>query len=168
MLNRLQLFRNVGLFDSVSAGANIPLSRVTVGYAENGRGKTTLAAIIRSLATGDPIHINERHRLGAPDQPHIVIDCTGGPPQAMFQNGGWNRHYSNIAIFDDTFVDQNICSGLTIESEHRQKLHELILGAQGVALNQAVQRHVADVEDSRLDRPRQRRLAEARQLRRRA
>jgi hypothetical protein len=86
----------------------------------------------------------------------------------MFQNGGWNRHYSNIAIFDDTFVDQNICSGLTIESEHRQKLHELILGAQGVALNQAVQRHVADVEDSRLDRPRQRRLAEARQLRRRA
>jgi wobble nucleotide-excising tRNase len=147
MLNRLQLFRNVGLFDSVSAGANIPLARVTVGYAENGRGKTTLAAIIRSLATGDPIHINERHRLGAPDQPHIVIDCTGGPSQAIFQNGGWNRHYNNIAIFDDAFIDQNICSGLTIESEHRQKLHELILGAQGVALNQAVQRHVADVEE---------------------
>ena len=147
MLNRLQLFRNVGLFDSVSAGANIPLARVTVGYAENGRGKTTLAAIIRSLATGDPIHINERHRLGAPDHPHIVIDCTGGPPHAMFQNGAWNRQCTDITIFDDVFVDQNICSGLTIESEHRQKLHELILGAQGVALNQAVQRHVADVEE---------------------
>ena len=147
MLNRLQLFRNVGLFNSVSAGADIPLARVTVGYAENGRGKTTLAAIIRSLATGDPIHINERHRLGAPDQPHIVIDCTGGPPHAMFQNGAWNRQYTDIAIFDDAFVDQNICSGLAIESEHRQKLHELILGAQGVTLNQAVQRHVADVEE---------------------
>ena len=137
----------LGCSNSVSAGANIPLARVTVGYAENGRGKTTLAAIIRSLATGDPIHINERHRLGAPNQPHIIIDCTGGPPHAMFQNGAWNRQYTDIAIFDAAFVDQNICSGLTIESEHRQKLHELILGAQGVALNQAVQRHVADVEE---------------------
>ena len=65
----------------------------------------------------------------------------------MFQNGAWNRQCTDITIFDDVFVDQNICSGLTIESEHRQKLHELILGAQGVALNQAVQRHVADVEE---------------------
>jgi wobble nucleotide-excising tRNase len=147
MLNRLQLFRNVGQFDSVNAGANIPLSRVTLGYAENGRGKTTLAAILRSLATNDPIYINERHRLGAPNGPQIVIDCAGGPPHAMFQNGAWNRTLPEIAIFDDAFVDQNICSGLTIESEHRQKLHELILGAQGVALNQAVQTHVADVEE---------------------
>ena len=147
MLNRLQLFRNVGQFDSVAAGANLPLARVTVGYAENGRGKTTLAAILRSLASGDPVHVNERHRLGAQDRPNIVIDCAGGPPPAMFQNGVWNRQYADIVIFDDAFVDQNICSGLTIESDHRQKLHELILGAQGVALNSTVQRHVSDVEE---------------------
>lgn len=146
MLNRLQLFRNIGQFDSVATGAAIPLARVTLGYAENGRGKTTLAAIFRSLSTGDPIYVNERHRLGAQDRPHIVIDCVGGPPNAMFQNGAWNRQVSDIVIFDDAFVDQNVCSGLAIESDHKQKLHELILGAQGVALNQAVQGHVADVE----------------------
>src|SRR5687768_14223684 len=101
MLNRLQLFRNVGQFDSVNAGANIPLARVTLGYAENGRGKTTFAAILRSLASNDPIYINERHRLGAQHGPHIVIECTGGPPNAMFQNGAWNRTLPNIAIFDD-------------------------------------------------------------------
>ena len=49
MISRLQLLRNIGSFDSVAEGANIPLARLTLIYAENGRGKTTLAAILRSL-----------------------------------------------------------------------------------------------------------------------
>ena len=57
MINRLQLLRNVGSFDSVNSGANIPLNRLTLVYAENGRGKTTFAAILRSLATGNSIPI---------------------------------------------------------------------------------------------------------------
>jgi wobble nucleotide-excising tRNase len=44
---RISLLRNVGQFDSVNAGAQIPLSRFSLIYAENGRGKTTLAAILR-------------------------------------------------------------------------------------------------------------------------
>jgi wobble nucleotide-excising tRNase len=147
VLNRLQLFRNVGQFDSVAAGATLAMSRLTLGYAENGRGKTTLAAILRSLASGSALPITERHRLGANDPPHIVLDCAGGPPAAVFQNGAWNRTVPDIAIFDDAFVDQNICSGLVIESDHRQKLHELILGAQGVALNRALQDAVTQIED---------------------
>lgn len=147
MLNRLQLFRNIGQFDSVAAGATLAMARLTLGYAENGRGKTTLAAIFRSLASGSALPIIERHRLGANDPPHIVLDCTGGPPPAIFQNGAWNRTVPDIAIFDDAFVDQNICSGLVIESDHRQKLHELILGAQGVALNRALQDAVAEIEE---------------------
>ncbi len=49
MINRVQLLRNVGQFDSVNAGAAIPLTRYILIYAENGRGKTTLTAILRSL-----------------------------------------------------------------------------------------------------------------------
>jgi wobble nucleotide-excising tRNase len=146
LLNRLQFLRSVGQFDSVQAGAALPFARITLGYAENGRGKTTLAAILRSLATGDALPIIERHRLGANDPPHVVIDCSGGPQPTVFQNGAWNRTVPEIAIFDDLFVDQNICSGLVVESEHRQKLHEFILGAQGVALNAALQQIVAQIE----------------------
>ena len=147
MLNRLQLFRNIGQFDSVSAGANVPLAPLTVCYAENGRGKTTLAAILRSLSNGDPLYISERHRLGSANQPHVVIDCVGGPPSAMFQNGQWNRTLPDIVVFDDTFVDENVCSGLVVEPGHRQRLHEWILGQQGVALNRAVQQAAADIEE---------------------
>jgi wobble nucleotide-excising tRNase len=138
MINALQLVRNIGQFDSVSSAAALQLAPVTLVYAENARGKTTLAAVLRSLATGDPIPVAERQRLGATHPPHVVVDCMGGPPHAMFQNGAWNRTLSNMAVFDDVFVDDNVCSGLEVEAEHRQRLHEWILGAQGVALNRAL------------------------------
>ncbi len=146
MISTIQLIRNIGKFDSVAVGANIPLGRLTVVYAENGRGKTTLAAILRSLATGDAISISERQRLTAHHAPHVIIDCDGGPPLAMFQNNAWNRTLSNMTVFDDMFVDENVCSGLDVQPEHRQHLHELILGVQGVTLNRELQRLVAQIE----------------------
>ena len=146
MIRKLQLLRNIGLFDSVAAGANIALARLTLAYAENGRGKTTLAAILRSLATGDPIPIAERHRLAAQHPPHVVLDCDGAAQAAMFQNNAWNRTLANMVIFDEVFVNQNVYSGLAVEPEHRQNLHELILGAQGVALNQPLQQLVRQIE----------------------
>lgn len=146
MINHLQLIRNVGRFDSVTTAANIALGRLTLVYAENGRGKTTLAAILRSLATGDAIPIVERRRLAAQHPPHVIIGCAGGPPAAMFQNGAWGRTLENMVVFDDVFIDQNVYSGLVVGVDHRQKLHELILGAQGVALNQQLQNLIAQVE----------------------
>ncbi len=146
MINRIQLLRNVGQFDSVSTAATIPLARLTFIYAENGRGKTTLSAIFRSLATGDPVHIAERRRLTAQHDPHVVIDCDGGPPAAMFQNNAWNRTLPNVAVFDDLFIDENVYSGLVVSPDHRQNLHELILGARGVALVGQLQQLVAQIE----------------------
>ena len=52
-----------------------------------------------------------------------------------------------IAIFDDAFVAANVCSGVEIAPGHRQNLHELILGAQGVALNADLQVHVDRIEE---------------------
>ena len=52
-----------------------------------------------------------------------------------------------IAVFDDIFVDENVFSGLAVEPDHRQKLHELILGVQGVNLNHELQQHVAHIEE---------------------
>lgn len=43
MIERIQLIRNIGQFDSVASGGQIPFKKLTLFYAENGRGKTTLA-----------------------------------------------------------------------------------------------------------------------------
>jgi hypothetical protein len=58
MLDRIQLLQNVGNFDNVAAGTRLALQKLALFYAENGKGKTTLAAILRSLGLDDP-HILE-------------------------------------------------------------------------------------------------------------
>lgn len=146
MIRRIRLLRNIGQFDSVDAAATITLSRLVLIYAENGRGKTTLAAVLRSLATGDPVPITERRRLAAAHPPHVVLDCEGGPPDAMFRDGSWNRTLPRLMLFDDVFVDANIHSGLMVDARHRQNLHELVLGAQGVALSRQIQELVDRTE----------------------
>ena len=49
MINGVRLLRNIGQFDSVTASGH-NFQRLTLVYAENGRGKTTLSAVLRSLA----------------------------------------------------------------------------------------------------------------------
>lgn len=129
MIEHIQLLRNVGQFDSLNPPAQTALTPFTLVYGENARGKTTLAAVLRSLATGNPRLVLERHRLGAQHPPHVVIRHTGGA--AVFQNGAWSNPLPDIAIFDDAFVSANVCSGIELQSAHRQNLHELILGARG-------------------------------------
>ena len=146
MINSVQLLRNIGQFHSVDA-ARLPLARLTLVYAENGRGKTTLAAVLRSLASGDPLPITERRRLAAAHPPHAVVECRGGPPAAIFENNAWNRRLADLAIFDDVFVDNNVHSGLAVQAHHRQSLHELILGAQAVTLSTQLQGLVERIEN---------------------
>ena len=144
MVEHFQLLRNVGQFDNVSAGAQLALARLALIYGENGRGKTTLATVLRSLGTGEAALIDERQRLGAAHKPHVII--AGNGTSYLFQNSAWSATLPEITVFDDAFVAANVCSGIEIEASHRQNLHELILGAQGVSLNAALVGHVAKVE----------------------
>lgn len=145
MVDRIQLVRNIGQFDNVSPSQQTVFSKISVLYAENGRGKTTLANILRSLGTNNSKFIDERHRLGATHSPHVVIQSNN--TTFTYQNGAWQSHLPEIAVFDDNFVAQNVCSGIEVDSGHRQNLHELIIGAQGVALNQALQIEVQKIEE---------------------
>jgi wobble nucleotide-excising tRNase len=146
MIKRLSLIRNIGQFDSVSEGAQLELDRLALIYAENGRGKTTISGILRSLQSGSNAPIIERTRLGSTRPPHVVIEMESAPTPTIFQNDAWSRVVPEIIIYDDVFVDENVYSGLNVEANHRQNLNEVILGSQGVALNRQLQQHVQRIE----------------------
>ena len=64
MIERLIRVENVGVFTEARAGGDpTRFDPLTLVYAENGRGKTTLSAILRSLVTGDPAYVTERARI---------------------------------------------------------------------------------------------------------
>lgn len=144
MVDKISILKNVGQFDNVVPN-QIGFNKLSLIYAENGRGKTTIANILRSLGENNPTLIQERHRLGAANPPHVTIEANG--QSFTFQNGAWLSHIPDIAIFDDNFVAQNVCSGIEVDPEHRQNLHELIIGAQGVSLSKALQDEVLKIED---------------------
>ena len=70
MINRFKLLQNIGRFNSDAGGASHELSKLTLVYADNAQGKTTLTTILRSLTSGDPLPITERRstRFSAPSQ----------------------------------------------------------------------------------------------------
>ena len=143
---KFKFLKNIGQFKHATGGTNLDPEKFTLIHAENGRGKTTLAAVLRSLASGDASPILERQRLGSQGQPHIALTCVGSTSDMVFQNGTWNRTLPEIKVFDDTFVDENVYSGMDVEARHRQNLHELILGEQGVALNGTLQELVSRID----------------------
>ncbi|MHB0938316.1 MAG: AAA family ATPase [Armatimonadota bacterium] len=143
MLHQIRTIRSIGQFNDITAGP--ALKRLTLIYADNGSGKTTLSAILRSLGTGDALPICRRARLGAADPPEVVLDDGGEP--LIFRDDRWSRTLPGIVIFDDHFIEENVCTGLAVSSENRQHLHELILGVEGVTLAREFNEIAADISE---------------------
>lgn len=129
----------------MDAGSGLNLQELALIYAENGRGKTTLASILRSLGNQESLPITQRRRLGGRGEPHVVITDSNAN-RAVFEDGSWNENIFSILVFDDHFVTDNIYAGTNVDSGHRQNLHELIIGAEGVALNASLQSIVQRIE----------------------
>ena len=144
MIEGIIRLKSIGQFDDVNPPENTRFKRFTLLYAANGRGKTTLACILRSLANNDPTLLVERSRLGAQDSPSIILNHAGR--QFTFQEGEWIQNLSNIAIFDDAFVAANVCSGIEVRQEHQKNLHEIIIGDQGVRLNGELKSLINQIE----------------------
>ncbi len=132
MLQRIISIRNVGRFKSCAALGDVTFRKFTLIFAENGRGKTTLCAIFRSLFTNTSAFIVGRTTLGSLGQPEVQILTANG--NVAFQNGAWNSTFPDIAVFDGTYVSENVFAGDVVQTDHRRNLYRVIIGAQGVTL----------------------------------
>jgi wobble nucleotide-excising tRNase len=154
MLQRVISIKNVGRFKNCAASGDVTFRRYTLIFAENARGKTTLCDILRSLFTNTPSIIIGRTTLGSPDPPEVQLLMASGV--IGFRNGGWTAAYPDIAIFDGTYVRENVFAGDAVDTEHRRNLYQVIIGAQGVALAAAldgletqIKTKTTDIRDNR-------------------
>ncbi len=146
MIKHIKLLRNIGKFDSVDAGQHLEFKRLNLIYGDNGRGKTTLTAVLRSLRDGNPNPIEERKRVDSTHEPHVVIETDDSSSHLVYQSGAWSDTLETLAVFDDEFVEQNVHSGLSVRSQQRQNLHDIVLGPEGVALSKQLDELVALIE----------------------
>ena len=142
LLKKIVSLKNVGRFTSLAAKGDVQFKRLTLVYGPNGHGKTTLAGVLRSLATGDRAYLDERATLGAADQPQAEVLLDSG--LAKFSNGSWSATASDLQIFDSTFVNDNVFTGEHVGPEHRKNLYEVVIGASAVALAREIDKIDAD------------------------
>jgi len=135
MLNKIIKIYGVGLLHDAIPEV-VKLSKISIIYGENGRGKTTLGAIFSSLAQNNSKLISARKTIGGTknQQINFLIDNVA----YKFENNNWDRLYDKIAIFDSAFVDSNVYSGFNVSSDHREALLEFTLGETGGELKQKV------------------------------
>lgn len=128
--------KNVGRFKNYNANGDVCLKPFNLVFAENGRGKSTLCAILRSTQSDDPSHVLGRTTLGASDPPHVHIVTSTGT--VLFKAGKWTQAMPHLAIFDSTFIAENVFSGDAVDLDHRRNLYRVIIGKSGVVLAQVV------------------------------
>ena len=137
MIEKFISIKNIGRFRDCSPRGDVAFRRLTLLFAENGRGKTTLCAIFRSLMTGRHEFISERKTLGANGPASVQIRLDGNT--VSFSNGAWNTTYSDIAIFDSVFIHDNVYAGDYVDHDHKKNLYRVIVGTQGVQLAKQIE-----------------------------
>jgi wobble nucleotide-excising tRNase len=156
MLKKLVRVNNVGLLrDGVPTPADF--GAVTLVYAENGRGKTTVANILRAVTRGDAQAIADGSTIDSDQPPYVNVLCAdaSGNAAVVLENGAWTGTPPEILIFDPTFVEDNVYSGQEVRADHRQQLLQFALGTHAVKL----ERKVADLTKVIADE--QRKVSEA-------
>jgi wobble nucleotide-excising tRNase len=152
MIHKVERLVSIGKFRSYQATGDVSFRKLTLFYAENGTGKTTLTAVFRSLTLNKPDIIIKRISTNAvvPQAAQIIQrDLLGNNSFHTYRPTGWSNLFPDIEIFDIHFVNENIYSGFDFNEEHKKQLHEFVIGAQGVAIKQQIEQNKFDKSASR-------------------
>lgn len=142
MLQKVVTLRNIGRFTNYKSKGDTTFRELTVVYAPNASGKSTLADILRSVSTSDVGAILNRativNGVTAVDQNAVLV--FDQPKQTVTleaKPGCWRYGDSKpqIVVFDEAFVSRNIYVGQTISTDQAKSLHGFAFGERGVELS---------------------------------
>jgi wobble nucleotide-excising tRNase len=124
-----------------TSGNQHELKEKTIIFGRNTRGKSTLAAIIKSLSEDKPDYILGRKTFGEIANQKVVIKENGatGSVTHMFEDGAWASSMPYIRVFDAKYVRQNVHTEEAVLNDQQVKLEALILGPQGESLRQKME-----------------------------
>jgi len=142
MINKIERLISIGKFRSYQAAGQVNFNKLTLIYGDNGGGKTTISSIFRSLTTNSPDIIRSRISTN-----HTVAQAAqiiqSGTPNIFhtFGASGWTTPFPDIEIFDIHFVNENVYSGFDFNDEHKKQLHQFVIGAVGIVIQQQMEQN---------------------------
>ncbi|MFY9268147.1 MAG: AAA family ATPase [Candidatus Manganitrophaceae bacterium] len=136
MLERIAEIQGIGLLHQAN-GKPYTCQKATLVYADNGRGKSTLATIFRSASTGNAALITAYKTVDGTSPPKVVLQFGSGH-KVSFENGAWSELRPELLVFDADFIGRNVHSGGAVNTDHRKNLLEFALGEAAVTARAAV------------------------------
>ena len=136
MLERIAEIQGIGLLHQAN-GKPYTCQKATLVYADNGRGKSTLATIFRSVATGNAALITACKTVDGTLPPKVILQFGSGH-KVSFENGAWSEQRPELLVFDADFIGRNVHSGGAVNTDHRKNLLEFALGEAAVTARAAV------------------------------
>lgn len=132
MLTRINHIRGTGLFES--APASPAFTRATLVFGENGRGKSTLAALLRSAIGGESDSIAARRTLGSEtaQSASFEVQAEGATATFTLRDGIWSGPWRDLVVFDAQFVARNVYAGQGVSPDQRASLLNFALGETAV------------------------------------
>lgn len=144
MLERISEVQGIGLLYQAN-GKPFTCQKATFIYADNGRGKSTLASILRSVSIGDASILSNRKTIDGALQPKVSLQFSNGQ-KTEYVNGAWTKLHPEVLVFDAEFIERNVHSGGTVSTGHRKNLLEFALGEAAVAARADVEKATADAK----------------------
>ena len=145
MIRKILKLQNVGLLQDATQGSAVDLAKVCAIYADNGRGKSTFAAVMRACGLADAARLNARKTIDSAGSPEITFLLPTGS-HIEFKSNAWSGSSPQIVVFDSEFAEQNVYSGFEVRADQRQALLEFALGDQTVQLKQRVDQLTQDID----------------------
>jgi wobble nucleotide-excising tRNase len=139
VLERILKLEGVGLFANPLAKA-VEFKQSTLIYADNGRGKSTLSAVLRACAAADGQAMAARATIGATGATRAQLRFTlpKGGATITFDAGAWDAAMPNLLVFDQAFIERNVFAGGEVHADHHQSLLDFALGTAAVAKKKEV------------------------------
>jgi wobble nucleotide-excising tRNase len=142
MLERIEEIQGIGLLHDAN-GKPFKWQKATLLYADNGRGKSTLATVLRSLGASDPSPILVRKTIDGTLPPKVTLQFRSGH-KVTFDGTKWSEARPEFLVFDADFVEKNVHSGGVVNTGHRKNLLQFALGEKAVAARLAEEKATAD------------------------
>lgn len=138
MINKIIEIEGIGRFNNyhaVSDTFNENLPKVVAIYADNGSGKSTLTHILKSLSTNPGVSLNFRKSFSG-EKKDIKVSICYDNHYHTYKRGVWDLPPQNIAVFDTTYVEDNIYVMTPDNNNSVGKVYELVLGRNCISLFQ--------------------------------
>ena len=130
MLERIEEIQGIGLFHDAN-GKSYKWERATLFYGDNGRGKSTLATVLQSVATGDGTLLTNRKTIDGSLPSKVILQFSNGH-KVTFNGQVWSESRPELLVFDSDFVEKNVHSGGVVNTGHRKNLLQFALGEKAV------------------------------------